>query len=141
MYEKCPKRSVCLRGRKGWSVPKHSALIRSPTRIMFWLTEHLTQCRCVCAVTLCVFEHVVRIIFFKQKWRFIPLKIQPKVAWRNSTPPFSPHEKRRIWIPRGNRSEANDFLNSEKNQWNCLERGWLLNRPFLFYHYHQPNLP
>lgn len=111
MYEKYPKRSVCLRGRKGWSVPKHSALIRSPTRIMFWLTEHLTQCRCVCAVTLCVFEHVVRIIFFlKTTVEVYPFKDTTQSGMTQLYTPFSSTRK----TPRGNRSEANDFLNSEK---------------------------
>lgn len=97
MYEKYPKRSVCLRGRKGWSVPKHSALIRSPTRIMFWLTEHLTQCRCVCAVTLCVFEHVVRIIFFLKKVEVYPFKDTTQSGMTQLyTPFFSTRKKENL---------------------------------------------
>lgn len=97
MYEKCPKRSVCLRGRKGWSVPKHSALIRSPTRIMFWLTEHLTQCRCVCAVTLCVFEHVVRIILKIKKVEVYPFKDTTQSGMTQLyTPFFSTRKKENL---------------------------------------------
>lgn len=70
---------------------------------------------CVCAVTLCVFEHVVRIIiFFKKKVEVYPFKDTTQSGMTQLYTPFSSTRKRRIQTPRGNGSEANYFLNSEK---------------------------